>query len=271
MTASGAGSAGAARTRQWSGRYAADLVVPFGVEMRGGEAFAVDIRGGEIEVELEAGRGGFGDLAQRDLVDVVGGLFRGVEIVVLDAAIEVDEIGPAEDRLELVQDQAVLALGLVGASSSCLAGALGTVLRTGGAGILVVVGGGVAVEVGAQIRPERHGFEGVVVARGGQAGGIGAQGAGGFGERGGIAQRVPDERFDGGLPRGKSARGAQGERGVGETFVQAAQAGGGVERGAAHGLSGGDGGEVGAQRVGIGVGRGRHGRLRRRARDRARR
>ncbi len=64
---------------------------------------------------------------------------------------------------------------------------------------------------------------------------------------------MPDERFDGGLLRGKSARGAQGERGVGETFVQAAQAGGGVERGAGHGLGGGDGGEVGAQRVASGV------------------
>ncbi len=74
----------------------------------------------------------------------------------------------------------------------------------------------VAGEVGAKVGPERHRLEGVVITRGRQAGGIGAQGEGGVGERGGIAERVPDQRLDRGFLRRQAAGRAQGEGGVGE-------------------------------------------------------
>ena len=97
-----------------AGQVGTGAAIPFGISEGARQRLAVGVLGGEVEVELQPGGGGLADLAQRDLVQIVGGLFRIVVVIVLDPAVEVEEFGPAEDRLEAVEDQAVVAVRLVG-------------------------------------------------------------------------------------------------------------------------------------------------------------
>ena len=96
------------------GQPGAGLVVPFRIEVGAGQPLAVDVGGREVEMQLEPGGRRLRDLAEADLVEVVGGLAGAVGVVVVDAAVEVQELGPGEQRLELEEDQAVAALDLVG-------------------------------------------------------------------------------------------------------------------------------------------------------------
>lgn len=69
--------------------------VPFGIGKDIGKRLAVHVLGGEVEMQLEPRRGGLADLAEADFVLVVGGLAGAVVVIVLDPAVEVDELGPS--------------------------------------------------------------------------------------------------------------------------------------------------------------------------------
>ena len=256
------------------GQVGAGLVVPFGIEMAARQPLAVDVGGGEVEMQLQPGRRGLGDLAERDLVQVVGGLAGAVGVVVLDPAVEVEEIRPGKDRLELVQDQAVAPLDLIGFAPPGAMHAFRAVLAAAAGG--AVLGGGLAARRrGFEGGPERDGLERAVAARGGEGGEVAAadrrQHRGGRAGGGRAAEQVADDGLDGGLQARQAEVAALDERGVGETGVQAAEPGRGGERGRGHRVGGADGGEVGAERVGLDrAGPGRAPR-RRRARDRGRR
>ena len=59
-------------------------------------------------------------LHHRDLVGVVGDLARVVLVIVIDGAVDVEELGPRQDVLEAVQDETVLAIGLIGLAALSL-------------------------------------------------------------------------------------------------------------------------------------------------------
>ena len=186
------------------GQPGAGLVVPFGVEVVARQPLAVGVGRRKVEVELQPGRRGLGYLAEGDLVEVVGRLAGAVGVVVVDAAVEVEELGPAEDRLELVQDQAVAALGLVRLAAPGAVHPLRALLAA--ARGRAVLGRGLAAARGRFERgPERHRLERAVPARGGEAGELAPadrrQHRGGRSRRVRAAEQVADDGLDRGLHR----------------------------------------------------------------------
>ena len=82
--------------------------------------------------------GAFEIWPEPDLILIVGGLLCIVGVVVLDTAVEVDELGPGQQRLELVEDETVLALGLIGLAAARAVGLRSLALlglSFGGAGL----------------------------------------------------------------------------------------------------------------------------------------
>ena len=64
-------------------------------------------------MELQPRGRRFRYLTEPDLVLVIGCLLRVIRVVILNTTVEIDELGPAQERLELVQNEAVFALRLV--------------------------------------------------------------------------------------------------------------------------------------------------------------
>ena len=96
------------------GHIAAAPRIPFGIGERAGQSLAVGILGGEVEMQFQPRRRGLADLAETQFFLIVGGLLGIVLVVILDHAVEVQELGPAQQGLETVQDQAVIAPRLIG-------------------------------------------------------------------------------------------------------------------------------------------------------------
>ena len=187
-----------------SGQVCAAATIPFRIGENAGKRLAVDIFGRQIEVEFQAGGGGFGKLAKADFIGVVRGLFGAVIVIILNPAVQVDEFGPRQDRLELMQDKAVVAVGLIGAAAF---GAVGFGAfgffgdAIGGAGLYLGFGGKGHV---AQVGPQGHGAKRFIAARG--FGGQVGQGAI-------IAQGVADMRLDRGFSPRKDRAGTQCQSG----------------------------------------------------------
>ncbi len=140
------------------GRVGSRALVPLRIEVLARQALELGFRRRQFEMQAEAGARLLRHADEADLVLVVGGFFRVVLVVVIDAAIEVEELGPGQDRFELVQDQAVLARGLIGGLARGLARLVVLLRRLGAAGGVGVV---VAIELGtrverAKIDPQRH-------------------------------------------------------------------------------------------------------------------
>ena len=77
------------------------------------QAFAFDVLRRQVQVQFEPGRRGAAAAGQGEFVVIVGRLFGRFVVVVLDPAVEVQELGPGEEGLEAMQQQPVLALRLI--------------------------------------------------------------------------------------------------------------------------------------------------------------
>ena len=238
--------------------------VPFGIGELARDPFAVHILGRQIQMQLQPGGGRLGDLAQHDFLVVAGGLLGVVQIVVLDPAVDVHHLGPGQHGLELVEDQAVPAVGLVGlqpprpaggAVARFLGGAVG-----GQAGHLVAD----AAAAAAQVGPHRNRQHRAVSARRlpmGRRVGIGRQQRRGRGQR--IAQQMTDQGFDLRFGAAQAGPAAQAQMGSGKPRPQRVQPRRRRQRGPGHRHPGGDGGQIGAERIGFGREAGRMGGCRR--------
>ena len=67
----------------------------------------------QVEREAQARRGAFCVPRQRDLVLIVRRFLRVLVVIILDHPVEVQALGPGQDRLEAVNDEAVAAVGLI--------------------------------------------------------------------------------------------------------------------------------------------------------------
>ena len=207
-------------------------------------------------MQLEAGGGGLGNLAQANFLLVVGGLFGAVGIVIVNPAVEVEKFGPAENGLELMQDQTVAAFRLIGLAA---AGAVGLVAAFLGGAIGIaafdLVAGGEHQR--AQVGPERDRAERAIAAGGGKAGQIirlhdAEERLGAGAERRGIIQHVTDHGLDRALILWKAVLGSRLKRDMGQASVKLAETGCGCERGLGHVQGGAQAEQISAQRIGVG-------------------
>ena len=252
------------------GQIAARPRVPFGIGEDARQRLAVHVLGGEVEMQLEPRGRGLADLAEPQLVLIVQRLAGAVVVVILDPAVEVEELGPGEDRLELVQDQAVLALGGVGLTAAGADGLVGGLPGVFGRAVGLAGLDPVRRRGGARLDrdPEGHGAHGLVAAGGGQVCGVarverGHQRGRAGGQRRRVAEQAADHRLDGGLVRGQRGLRAGGADQRAQLVIERHQPRRGLGHPRHRGPRGGERGEVAAQRVVVGRGRPRMGRERR--------
>ena len=95
------------------GHQGAGAVVPLGIGEAPRKAFVLGVLRREVQRQAQPRRGAAEVLRQRDVILVFGGLRRVVGVVVVGGAVEVQALRPGHDRLEAVDDEAVLAARLV--------------------------------------------------------------------------------------------------------------------------------------------------------------
>ena len=160
---------------------------------------------------------------QRDLLHVLGGLLGAVLVVVLDGARDVHHLREAHDLFEAVEDQRVLALGLVGLAALGLAALPVALGRAGPVRIAVRLGGGDAFGASRHLAPEGHGQEGPVADRSRET----VERHGGIEDRPHLsrAQQRLHRPFHGLFLGRQGAPGARGAQGGAQVGVQPARAG----------------------------------------------
>ena len=185
--------------------------------------------------------GAFDIWPKPDLIQVIGGFLCIIGVVVLDTAVEVDELGPGQQRLELVEDKTVLPLCLVSLAAARAVGLRSLTLlglSFGGAGLDArMLRHGDVAEVG----PDRHGAEGPIIAR--------RLLRHGDRWRRGITQMVTNECFDCGLRRRQRREWPKCEKCCTQVPVESREARRVVECRPHHSLRRFDCGQIRQQRV----------------------
>ena len=132
----------------------AAAAVPLGIDIGAGEPLVLSVLRREIQRKAQPRGGALQGLRQVQVVLVLGGLGGVVLIVVIHHPVQVEALRPGHDGLEAVDDEAVVAVGLV---ALLAAGILAGRHRHGGARVLRVVGRALAgLQAVPQAQPDRH-------------------------------------------------------------------------------------------------------------------
>ena len=143
-------------------------MVPFGIDVDACKPLELRFLGRKIKMQPDAGPRLLRHARKAHLVLVVGGLLGVVGIVVVDAAIDVEEFGPGQERFELVQNEAILARGLIGGLAFGADGPLLLVVRRWRIRALRIVA--IAIDLGPRchrpdIGPKRNRHVGLIAPR----------------------------------------------------------------------------------------------------------